>query len=199
MEMKKQILNEKGFTLIEVISVVTISTLLILISAVGLSVYFAKYKELNTWVELQKDALACINTIKTGVSVGDPVNGEFYGVANAKRLEIMGGIFNADSGSGITCYPPIADVSQNIDRAQFYFDGRAIRVNYVYKGVALAAPKYLFPEEGALDRIEITNFKVTRLNQSIETIVIQVDLSARTEIREGIFKEVNFSTIMGRD
>ncbi len=197
--MRKLLPNQYGFTLIEVISVITISTLLILISAVGLSVYFAKYKELNTWVELQKDALACINTIKTGVAVGDPVNGEFYGVANAKRLEIMGGIFNSDTGTGIICYPPVTDISQDIDKAQFYFDGEAVRVNYVYKGVSLASPKYLFPEEGALDRIQVTNFRVKRLNQSNETILIQVDLSAKVEVRDGYFKEVNFSTNMGRN
>ena len=194
--MRKLLTNQKGFTAVELISVLTISTLLILISAVGLSVFFAKYRELNIWVELQKDALHCINTIKTGVAVGDQQNTQFYGVANARNLELIGAVFGGTTGTGVICTPPISDASQAIDKAQYYFDGRAVRVNYVYRGVQVASPLYLFPEEAKLDHYEITNFSVSKVNTGTEVNVIKVDLSARAKIRPDVYKSVNFSTMM---
>ena len=195
---KKILKNQSGFTAIELISVLSISTILILISAVGLSVFFAKYKELNTWAELQKDALACINTIKTGIAVGDQQNTQFYGVANAKKLVLMGAVFGSSTGTGVICTPPISDESQSIDKASYYFDGEAIRVNYVYRGVQVAAPEYLFPEHSKLDDYEITNFVIKKVNTGLEVYVIEVTLSARLEIRPGVYKGVTFKTTMAR-
>lgn len=197
--LKRTLSNQSGVTLIELISVLSISGLLILISAVGLSVFFSKYRELNTWVELQADALNCINTIKTGIPVGTNQDVQFYGVVNAKKIELMGAIAGSTSGNGILCIPPILNSSHSIDKAQYYYDGRAVRVNYVYKGVQASAPMYLFPKQEKLDQIEITKFRIYKENAGPELYVVRVELSARTKIAKGKYKSVNFKTQLARN
>lgn len=197
--MLKIVKQQQGFTVIELMSVLAISTILILVSAVGLSAFFTKNRELNTWVAIQKDALNCLNTIKIGVPVGNDRETSFYGVANAKRLELTGNSSSTDPAEGVICYPPIANISQASDRANYYFDGRAVRVNYVYKGYSPPTPQYLFPEEGKLDDYEVTSFKIFKENPGEEIYLISVELSARVMIRSGVYKSLTFKTIMGRN
>ena len=198
-KLKRTLSNQSGVTLIELITVLSISGLLILVSAVGLSVFFSKYRELNTWVELQADALNCINTIKMGVPVGTNQDVQYYGVTNAKKLELMGAVFGATSGNGIQCTPPILTSAQSIDKAQYYYDGRAVRVNYVYKGVQVASPLYLFPKQEKLDQIQIQNFRIYKENSGEELYAIRVELSARMKISHDKYKTVTFKTQFARN
>ncbi len=197
--LKRTLSNQSGVTLIELITVLSISGLLILVSAVGLSVFFSKYRSLNTWVELQADALNCINTIKMGVPVGTNQDVQYYGVANAKKLKLMGAIFGSLSGSGIECTPPIITSAQSIDKAQYYYDGRAVRVNYVYKGVQVASPLYLFPKQEKLDQIQITNFRIYKENTGDELYAVRVELSARIKVTNDKYKSVSFKTQIARN
>lgn len=198
-KLRRTLSNQSGVTLIELITVMSISGLLILVSAVGLSVFFTKYRELNTWVELQADALNCINTIKMGVPVGTNQDVQYYGVTNAKKLELMGALYGSTSGTGIQCTPPILTSAQAIDKAQYYYDGRAVRVNYVYKGVQVPAPLYLFPKQEKLDTIQITNFRIYKENTGQELYAIRVELSARIRISNTKFKSVSFKTQIARN
>lgn len=196
--MKRILTNQKGITLIELISVMSISLMLILISAVGLSVFFSKYRELNTWVEMQRDAMNCLSTMKMGVPVGTQRETEYYGITNARKLRLMGALYGSGTGTGIICLPPISDVSQSIDKSQFYFDGNAVRVNYVYRGVQIGSPQYLFPSRENLDIVEVQNFKVTQENSGSEVMVVRVDLTARVELSPKKFRTISFSTRMSR-
>ncbi len=196
--LKRIVTNQKGVTLVELISVMAISGMLILISAVGLSVFFSKYKELNTWVELQRDALNCMNTMKMGVPVGSQRETEYYGIANARQLRLIGSLFGSGSGTGITCYPPITEVSQQIDKSQFYYDGEAVRVNYVYRGVQLGSPQYLFPTRDNLDIVQMQKFTVTQENSGTDVKIVRVDMAARVQLGKNKFRNINFSTRMSK-
>ena len=197
-KLKRILTNQKGVTLIELISVMSISLMLILISAVGLSVFFSKYRELNTWVEMQRDAMNCLSTMKMGVPVGTQRETEYYGITNARKLRLMGALYGSGTGTGITCFPPITDMSQAIDKSQFYFDGKAVRVNYVYRGVQIGSPQYLFPSRDNLDIVELQNFKITQENSGTEVMVVRVDLTARVKLGPKKYRIISFSTRMSR-
>lgn len=199
MDMLKILKNERGFTIVELISVLAISTILILISAVGLNAFFVKNRELNTWVSIQKDALNCLNTMKVGIPVGGQNETSFYGVVNAEELELLGAASANDPAEGVICHQAKASTIQASDRSQFYFDGQAVRVNYVYKGYSPPTPQYLFPERGQLDEYEVLQFGIWQANPGEEVELIRVVLEARVKIREGYYKTLKFSTIMGKN
>jgi prepilin-type N-terminal cleavage/methylation domain-containing protein len=199
MDMFKILKNERGFTIIELISVLAISTILILISAVGLNAFFVKNRELNTWVSIQKDAMNCLNTMKVGTPVGTQTETSFYGVINAEELELIGAASANDPAEGVICHQPQASLIQASDRSHFYFDGQAVRVNYVYKGYSPPTAAYLFPERGQLDEYEVLQFAIWQANPGEEVELIKVVLEARVKIREGYYKTLKYSTIMGKN
>lgn len=209
--MFRSVKNERGFTLIELISVMAISVVLILVSATVLSTFYRRYKSLNDTLELQKNAMKCLNVIKNGYALG---RGEqFYGVANAKALEITGSSEVWNAGSGIKIRPPIYADFQRNDMVHFYLDENIIKVKYIYNGVEVSAPVYLFPERSDRNRIKVTKFEVSNANQTGQLIhlndvidtdlhIIEVYMEAQIMVRDNPlalkreYKKVDYRTFM---
>ena len=181
-------------TLVEVIVVMVISTLLILISALGIGLFFRKYKELNAWAELQKDAWECLSTIKNGVPVGTGLNTEFIGVTNALQLRLMNTATN--SGTNLRITPPTDRGLSTSDFAQFYLYDGVIRCSYLHKGFQPATPLYLFPTQKNIDRMFVDKFLITKLNSEVDLLAIQVELEARVKTGTNSFRKVKFKTKM---
>lgn len=203
--------NERGFTLIELIAVMVISVVLILISATVLSTFYRRYKSLNDMLELQKGAMKCLSVIKNGY----PMNrGEqFYGVTNAKTLEITGRGGSWNSGTGIKVTPPQYTDAQRNDMVHFYLEDNAIKVKYIYNGVEVNAAQYLFPERSDRERTKVTRFEVINANQAGQLIplndivdtdlhIIEVILEAQVLVRNNPlaskreYKKVDYRTFM---
>lgn len=209
--MFKSARNEHGFTLIELISVMAISVVLILVSASVLSTFYRRYKTLNDVLDLQKGAMKCLNVIKNGYPLG---RGEqFYGVANAKSLEITGTGSSWTAGSGIKVYPPTYADFQRNDMVHFYLEDNAIKVKYIYNGVEVNTADFLFPERKDRERIKVTKFEVTNPNHAGQMIhlndivdkdlhIIEVKLEAQILIRNNPlaskreYRTVDFQTYM---
>ncbi|PKN72748.1 MAG: prepilin-type cleavage/methylation domain-containing protein [Candidatus Cloacimonetes bacterium HGW-Cloacimonetes-3] len=196
--------SQKGFTLIELISVGIISSLLIVIAGVGLSVFFSKYQEINAFVELQKDALECLNYLKNGYNVGSGGYIQFNGVASAKALEITGRTDEAGKGNGLKITPPFMEEFPN-DFVHFYLQDKIIRVNYMYNGVQVNTPLYLFPKRAERSRVTIESFKVSDANAYSALFVnkideplcaVNVELKAKVETSKNKFRYINFNTVM---
>ncbi len=196
--------SQKGFTLIELISVGIISSLLIVIAGVGLSVFFSKYQEINAYVELQKDALEFLNYLKNGYTVGSGSYIQFNGVASAKALAITGRTNEAGKGNGLKITPPFMEEFPN-DFIHFYLHEGAIRVNYMYNGVQVNSPQYLFPKRGEMSRVTIESFKVSDANAynalfvnkiGEPLCVVYVELKAKVQTAKNKFRYVNFNTVM---
>lgn len=209
--MRKVLQNNRGTTLIELITVLVISTLLIMASAAAISTFYRRYKVINDFVDLQTGAMEAIMYIRNGY----PMNrGEqFYGVVNAKRCEIIGTSESWGAGNGIKIYPPSKTDLQANDWVIFYRDGKSIRVNYMFNGVQVDSPKYLFPPRQMWDRMEVTKFTVADANASgaqmpisedNKNTVFKVELEARVKVKEGDrpnkteYKTVSYSTYMVR-
>lgn len=203
--------NERGVTLIEVLTAMTISIILIMVSATALSTFYRRYKTLNDTLDLQKGAIKCLNVIKNGYAMG---RGEqFYGVANARSLQITGTGSDWNAGSGIKVFPPMYSDNQRNDMVHFYLDEGVVKVKYVYNGVEVSAPEFLFPERKDRGRITVTKFAITNPNNAGQMIplleivdtdlhIIKVEMEAQILVRNNKlaskreYKTVDYSTYM---
>lgn len=188
------ICRQRGVTLVEVIVVMILSTLLIVTAALGVGAFFRKYKQLNAWAELQKDALECLNLIKNGVPVGNADNMEYYGVTNAMKLQLTNTTTTASSGIRIT--PPTDKLLETPDFAHFYLYDGVVRCTYVFHGIQVASPLYIFPKEENLDKMIVDKFLITKINTEQELLAIQVELNARVKTGTDSYRAVRFKTKM---
>ena len=188
--------QQSGFTLIELIVVMTISVLLLLISGLGIGTFFRTYKELTAWTKLQQDALNCLNIIKNGVPVGMGTDVEYIGVVNAVTMELTNTTTNVATGSKVT--PPSALDIYKFDNAHFYLYNGAVRCTYVHHGVQAASPLYVFPKEEDLDDIIIDKFLFTKVNPEQNVYVVQVELDARIKTGADRYRMVKFKTKMAK-
>ncbi|MDD2228396.1 MAG: prepilin-type N-terminal cleavage/methylation domain-containing protein [Candidatus Cloacimonetes bacterium] len=196
--------SSKGFTLVELITVMIISTLLIVIAGVGLSVFFAKYQEINAYVELQKDAMEFLNYLKNGYNVGSGNHIQFNGIINAKAITITGRTNEAGTGNGIRISPPLKEEYPH-DFMHFYLQDKVIRVNYMFNGVQVNTPAYMFPKRSETDNVIIESFKISDANAynvlfdniiGEPLCVVNVDLKAKVKTAKNKFSYVHFHTVM---
>jgi prepilin-type N-terminal cleavage/methylation domain-containing protein len=196
--------SNKGFSLIELISVVLISSMLIVIAGVGLSVFFAKYQEINAFVELQKDGMEFLNYLKNGYNVGSGAYIQFNGVTSARALEITGRSDEPGKGTGLKITPPLKEEFPN-DFIHYYLSNGVIRANYMYNGVQVNQPIFLFPKRGEQGRVTIESFKVSDANAYNEVFisklnepvcVVNVELKARVETAKKKYRYVHYKTTM---
>ncbi|MCB5261849.1 MAG: hypothetical protein LHW64_01915 [Candidatus Cloacimonetes bacterium] len=210
--MYKILKSNDGVTLIELITVMVLSTLLILISAVGVSAFYRKYKVISDFMELQTGAMACLQTIRNGY--GFSRGEEFYGVANAREVRIVGYTDTFGGGSGIRITPPAGKDYQKSNWVSYYLEEGIIRMNYFYNGVGADSPKYIFPDRQDRERIQVTRFSVRDANAGGEYLplggfdstdipaLLLVEMDARVKIRDGKhpapdeYKTISYRTYM---
>lgn len=168
--------------------------MLIMVSALGIGLFFRKYKELNAWAELQKEAWECLNTIKNGVQVGQGENMEFIGITNAMTLALTNTTTN--SGTAIKVSSPSSQGAETTDYAHFYLMDGCIRCMYLYHGVQAASPLYIFPTQKNRDKIIVDKFLITKVNPDRDLLAVQVELNARIKTGTGSFRAVKFKTKM---
>ncbi len=188
--------KQRGVTLVEVIVVMLISTMLILIAAVGIGTFFRKYRELSAWAELQKDGLDCLNQIKNGIAVGNGNNMEYIGVTNAMKLQLTNTTTNSSSGLKIT--PPTTQEFGSPDYAHFYLYDGVVRCTYVHHGIQAASPAYVFPKPENLDNMIVDRFVVSKANTESDLLAVQVELHARVKTGEDRYRTIKFKTKMAK-
>ncbi|HPF08108.1 MAG: type II secretion system protein [Candidatus Cloacimonetes bacterium] len=209
--MFRNLKNQRGITLIEVITVLLISTILIMVSGVAVSAFFRRYKVINDYLELQKEAMECLSTIRNGY----PMNrGEqFYGVANADSMTITGSSGSWYAGSGIRIIPPRSTDYNRNDMVHFYLEDKAIKVKYTFNNIQVSAPEFLFPSRDMRDKIEVTHFYVSDGNHNGSILplsevsgtglkIIKINMEARIKVKDAPlpnkveYKTINYSTFM---
>lgn len=209
--MIKSLKNNRGMSLIELITVMLISTILIMVSGVAISAFFRRYKVINEFLELQQGAMECLETIRSGYSLN---RGEqFYGVANAKTMELVGSADIWNAGTGIKIYPPTYADYQKNDMIQFYLDEGAIKVSYIYNGIQVNSPQYLFPSRDMRDKIRVTKFSVANANAGGAILnlndtadnqlrILEIVMEARIKVKDAPlpnqiqYKTINYRTYM---
>jgi len=203
--MKHRLFNEKGFTLVETIAVITISSLLIITAALGIGVFFRKYQELNAYVDLQKDMVSFLNVLKYGHHIGTRSSDiEFIGITSAKGIKQINMTSVPGVSKGIQITPPISNLYPS-DYVRYYFHDGYIKMEYKHLGTDSSSPTILFPERKLRDRVIIEDFLISDANANNaifkymageQLCVINVDFKAKVKIRGDEYKSVHYKTTM---
>lgn len=194
--MKRIFRKQSGFTLIEIVTALAISGILFAAAATAFSAFFSKYEELTKVSDLEAQAFDCLQKgIKYGLVMSEGTNERvWYGVSNADSVSFFNG--SANGASGIILTTQALDVSHMNDYVKFWYDGKSVRGSYLHGTLSPSAPIYIFPKQGRNNKITVTNLRFKQINPSTPAKVLQVDLSAKVEIRKNVFRYVNYSTKM---
>ncbi|HPH72381.1 MAG TPA: type II secretion system protein [Candidatus Cloacimonas sp.] len=203
--MTRMLFNEKGFTLVETIAVIVMSSILILTAALGIGLFFKKYQELNAYVDLQADMAEFLNVLKYGHHIGSRSSDiEFLGVTSAKELKLINMTTIPGISKGIEIKPPISDLYPN-DFVRYYLHDGYIKMDYRNRGTDSPSPTILFPEKGKKDKVIIEDFLISDANANDAIFVykpeeklciINVDFKAKIKISQNQYKSVHYKTVM---
>ncbi len=186
--------SQAGYTLIEVTTVMLITGFLLASAAAGFSIFFSKFTELSRWVELQKTAFECLQTIKSGLLVGTGNDIAFYGVVSSTKLELEASGIGIGSKKLICHQPELSDLYK-YNRIEFFYDGRVIKSRYTH-GPVNSQLIDVFPKGKQREYMSIQNFTMDQYNQGSDVKAVKVALSARVETAKDRYRYVNYSTIM---
>ncbi|PID28705.1 MAG: hypothetical protein CSB55_04015 [Candidatus Cloacimonadota bacterium] len=167
--MKSNLGNVKGFTLIEVISVVIVLGILAFFAFWAIGHFIAKFDEIEKYSSLQEQAYIAVNQMKRGVVVGQNGNYEFYGIAGSAEVQLgYTSPGNPIPSNEITCFMGSDTGVPTNDRVKFYFDDNVVKYQYYY-GTQVKTG-VLFPKV-ADEGIEVTKLEFKYLHKnSNETI-----------------------------
>jgi prepilin-type N-terminal cleavage/methylation domain-containing protein len=191
----KLIRSQAGFTITELMVVIAISGVIMAAAATGFSAFFAKFDEMSSTMELQRDAFNCMQTIKSGIPIGSGTTLKFQGVATADSIIFIG--TSGNTSNNIVLYPPASDYTHQNDFVRIWFDGRYVRATYLNGTIQPPAPLYLFPKPGRNNKTYVTNLRFTQANtEGGIAKVVRVDLDARVKLRANVYKTVSYTTRM---
>lgn len=194
-------LDNRGFTLLEVISAILLSTLLIGMAAVAIFTFYTKFNELSLYSRLQQDAFHAVENMKYGypVELGHQEY-YFYGIANARSVTLpeTGGELGTSHAIRIN---PGVDEDLAADGynpwVQYYFDRYERRI--MVRGLVGPRPPgrsidtQLFPPRGS-DHLEVMDLSFTTLT-GIENIrVVELSMTARVVISDDRARYVTYRT-----
>ncbi|MCK9556904.1 MAG: prepilin-type N-terminal cleavage/methylation domain-containing protein [Candidatus Cloacimonetes bacterium] len=175
--MMKMIKNEKGSTLIELIVVIIISTVLIMVSAIGIVTFFRSYSRIKKNIDLQQGVMECMHLLRHGLLMPaknenlitlleyNPTSTEYWGISTARKIQISNVNTTYGYGTTLRITPPISTAQQRNDYLEYYLREGAIRAQYSYNGTQVSVPLYIFPKEADVDNIEVTRFEIYDANK----------------------------------
>lgn len=207
--MNNLIKNERGSTLIEVISVMVITVVLISSAVYGVVAFYKSYRNISDFVALQQEAMEMMVTIQNGIDTDELAAANFMGVANAKSLRIINYSSFLNKGDGVEIIPPKSSSVETNDKMQFILENGVVNAYWTYKGRSVG-PHRVFPSEQYEDLIEIDEFAVSdptrgmgfSMGQNLG--IIQINLEARVRLSDNPrpsqreFRSIHFRTLMAR-
>lgn len=193
-------LNDKGFTLIELVAVLTLISIVFIGATLTISTFLLKFGELQKKSRLQSEAFQCMQVLKHGIKVGMTNEVQLMGIVNANEVEFTGN-YQGGGRTGIILVPPgnSGDLSAN-DQIKFYLDDGYVRYTKIVYGSNSEPTRnnYIFPTKvsGRNQDIEVTKLLFSPGNPESTTIfkVVKVEIEARVEIVEDKYHYVNYET-----
>ncbi len=195
--------NDKGFTLVELVSVLAIMTVVFVGATLTISTFLLKYQELQKVSRLQTEAFRAMQVLKHGIKVNMPTEVQLMGIGNANSIEFTGNYAEGIARTGIIIKPPAnsGDLSVN-DEIKFYLDDGFIRYTQNVYGSSTSSNRdnYIFPDKVKRKNqdIEVTKLLFSPGNPFATTVfkIVKVELEARVELFEDKYHYVNYETYM---
>jgi prepilin-type N-terminal cleavage/methylation domain-containing protein len=190
--------NARGFSMVELISVMAVVALLTAVAAYGISIFFYKFKALTAYADLQQDAMEVLMQMKNGVPIGSSSNAMLLGVASSTTITFPPGISENGISHDITCTSPnISEGSGHTnDYVRFYWDqyDGTINLRYQYGLESPSNPIVIFPTNHK-DAVRVTNLTFTYMPGTARN-VIRVILEAEIRITKKEVRRVHYETYM---
>lgn len=207
--MNNVIKNERGSTLIEVISVIIVTVVMISSAVYGIVAFYKSYRRISDFVALQQEAMEMMVTIQNGIDTDEFVDANFMGVANAKSLKIINYSSYLNKGDGVEVTPPKSSPIETNDKMVFILENGVVNAYWTYRGRSVG-PHRVFPSEQYEHLIDIVEFSVSDPTRGIGFAmgqnlgIIQVNLEARVRLNDNPrpsqqeFRSIHFRTLMAR-
>jgi prepilin-type N-terminal cleavage/methylation domain-containing protein len=191
----KLLRSQSGLTVTELMVSIVISGLLMAVAATGFVTFFTKFADLSKTIELQRDAFNCLQTIKSGIPIGNGPNLKFSGVATADSLVFANSLSQSQSHD-IILYPGSSNFEHVNDYVRIYLYNGYVMARYL-DGSFQPPPIYIFPKYSRRNTTTVTDLTFTKANTN-ESVpkVISVKLDARAKIRGNQYKSVSYVTKM---
>lgn len=207
-------LSDHGFTIIELVAVLVLSTVVMAGSYLTISTFLLKFQQLQRISSLNREAFECMQILKHGITVDVANTTHFMGIANADEANLSGNYSNGGR-SEISLKPPSFHslYSENDYINIFAKDGYVGYKKNVYNSAYTPnKEQYIFPRNGNSRNqlMEVTKLvfnnadPVPDINPDSgmpELKIIKVLLEARVEIsrddnNDPVWHNVSYETYM---
>jgi prepilin-type N-terminal cleavage/methylation domain-containing protein len=190
--------DQKGFSLVELTSVITVVALLTAVAAYGISIFFYKFKVLTYYTDLQQDAMDVLMEMKNGVPVAQDNSSVLLGIASSTAMTFPAGVSMYGSSDEVTCTPTSVAEGGNHsnDYIRFYWDklGGTFKAKYQYGGVSPSGGVVLFPISHK-DITRVTDLEFNFLENSSKS-VLHVIFEAEIQVTTKEVRRVHYETYM---
>lgn len=207
--MNKILRSERGASLIELISIIVVTSVIIIAAMVGVVAFYKSYRRISDFVAIQQEAMEMLVTMQNGIDAEGGEDANFMGIANAKSMRIINYSSFLNKGDGVELVPPKFTPSEQNDTMQFFKEGDVINAYWTYKGRSVG-PYRLFPSEQYEDIVEIVDFYVsdpTRGDMFFSDRnlgIVEVNIEARVRLNDHPrpsqreYRSIHFKTLMAR-
>lgn len=206
--------SDSGFTIIELVAVLVLSTVVMAGTYITISTFLLKFQQLQRISILNREAFECMQVLKHGITVEVANSTHFMGIVNADEAELSGN-YSSGGRSEIVLKPPSFHslYSDNDYINIFLKDGYIGYKKNVYNSAYTPVKEqYIFPKNGNSRNqlIEVTNLIFSNADPypdinpdtgESELKIIKVLLEARIEIsrdknNNSVWHNVNYETYM---
>lgn len=201
--------NERGTSLIEVVSVMVITIVIISAALYGVVAFYKSYRRISDFVGLQQEAMELMVTMQNGIDTDEGYAANFMGIANSRSMRITNYSSFLNKGNGVELVPPRSSPIESNDRMLFVYENNVINAYWTYRGRHVG-PYRLFPSEQYEDVVEIVDFGVSDPTRGVGLAVkenlglIQINLEARVRMNDSPrpsqreYRSIHFRTLMAR-
>lgn len=197
---KKIKLRDNGFTMIELVAVLTLTAVVFIGASIAISTFLLKFQELQRISVLNREAFNCMQVIKHGINVEVGTQTQFMGVINADEVE-LGGNYVEGGRTSLFIKPPEghSEYSVNDEIKIFLSDGYVRYDSYVYGSPNSSSKEnYIFPKRTKSKNrlMEVTSLIFRNGNPLAENVkIVKVELEARVEISRNKNNNRNYHTV----
>lgn len=198
---KKIRFRDDGFSLLELIAVLMISTVIFLGASIAVSTFLLKFQELQRISVLNREAFNCLQVIKHGVTVEIGGQTQFMGVINADEAELSGNFVDGGGRTALLLKPPVShsEYSTHDEIKIFVSDGYVRYEQFVFGASGTTSDeRYIFPKRVSNKNkiMEVTKLTFRNGNPIAQTLkVVKVELEARIEISRAEKGKRNYHTV----
>jgi prepilin-type N-terminal cleavage/methylation domain-containing protein len=173
--------NQKGFTLIELIAGIALSTLLFAGFTMFLIQFVNNFKEINEYNNLQHEMLNTLEVIRYGyVKKGKNENDAMIGLLTANKVNI------SPNGKSVTIMPIISNTGET-HWARYTLDSKGRIVLDAKYGIHNLSGEIIFPKsDEVVDKAlkyKITNFSVKNVSPILSDKVSFVTVTIEGQVR----------------